>query len=121
MARIRKVPKGVIHPGVCSGGREGKYKSARQNQGGGAETKGVGVSHRPFRPLTRHHSEKNHHLTRDVSSDEAKKRDISPLLEGAKKYMTVESEYNHFTISPFHHCNLCTTAPYLFDNFTIMI
>ena len=92
----------------------------------GAASKDVAVAHGPFRQSARHHSETMFSSAGDTASDELKKQNSPPSLEGTKKPTAVETavegEYNHFTITMWTSvCILCTISPYLFHHSSVPI
>ena len=54
-----------------------------------------------------------------AEANEVKKWDRYASSDGTEKDTAGKGEYSHFTISPFHHCVLCTVVPYLFYHLTI--
>ena len=81
MERYRKVRKGTNPICVGRGGTNDKYnekeKSIGQNKGDTA-SKGVAVTHGPFRRSARNHSETTFFSKGDTSAYEVKKRDRYP-------------------------------------------
>ena len=114
MKRQRKV-KNETNPTGVGGGKSNEKENEKDKpvgrKQGDMASKCVSAAHGTFRQSSRHHLETTFSLTSDTEADEVKKRNRPPSLEGTKKPTSVEGEYNHFTITPFHLSIICT-APF---------